>query len=120
MLNDLKIIRQELDNVKEKWFDIGMELNQISPAQLRKIAETHKQDYSNCLNLMLIEWLERGEANWKVLCDALRSTTVKEYALSKQLHEKHCTGTKQFESKQIQLHVCVYIVYVTMTSTHLV
>lgn len=98
MLNDLKIIRQELDNVKEKWFDIGMELNQISPAQLRKIAETHKQDYSNCLNLMLIEWLERGEANWKVLCDALRSTTVKEYALSKQLHEKHCTGTKQFEN----------------------
>ena len=59
VLKDLNFVRQELHSVKEKWLDIGMELG-ASPTELRKIAETHKQDYSICLNLMLMQWLEGG------------------------------------------------------------
>ena len=98
-LSDLRCIRQELHSVKEKWLDIGMELNQVSPAELRKIAENHKQDYSICLNLMLMQWLERGGASWKILCEALQSTTVNEPALCKQLQAKYCSGNTQFECK---------------------
>ena len=98
-LSDLKCIRQELHSVKEKWLDIGMELNQVSPTELRKIAENHKQDYSICLNLMLMQWLERGDASWKILCEALQSATVNEPALCKQLQVKYCNGNTQFERK---------------------
>ena len=98
-LSDLNKIRQELHSVKEKWLDIGMELKHVSPTELRKIAESHKQDYSICLNLMLMQWLESGEATWKILCEALQSSTVKESHLSKQLQQKHCIHTPEPESK---------------------
>ena len=92
-LRDLKFVRQELQNVKEKWLDIGMELG-ASPTELRKIAETHKQDYSICLNLMLMQWLEGGDASWKILCEALKNSTIDESSLSTQLYEKHCNESK--------------------------
>ena len=89
-LSDLNFVRQELHNVKEKWLDIGMELR-ASPTELRKIAETHKQDYRTCLNLMLMQWLESGDASWKILCEALKSSTVEESGLGTELQEKHCS-----------------------------
>ena len=92
-LNDLKFVRQELYSVKEKWLDIGMELG-ASPTELRKIAETHKQDYSICLNLMLMQWLESGDASWKILCEALKSSTVNEPSLSTELQDKYCCESK--------------------------
>ena len=92
-LNDLKFVRQELYSVKEKWLDIGMELG-TSPTELRKIAESHKQDYSICLNLMLMQWLESGDASWKILCEALKSSTVNESSLSTELQDKHCSESK--------------------------
>ena len=92
-LRDLKFVRQELQSVKEKWLDIGMELG-ASPTELRKIAETHKQDYSICLNLMLMQWLEGEDASWKILCEALKSSTIDESNLSTQLYEKHCNESK--------------------------
>ena len=93
-LKDLKFVRQELHSVKEKWLDIGMELGAF-PTDLRKLAETHKQDYSICLNLMLMQWLESGDASWKILCEALKSSMVDEpYSLSTQLQEKHCSESK--------------------------
>ena len=98
-LRDLNNIRQELQSVREKWLDIGMELNQVSPTELRKIAENHKQDYSTCLNLMLMQWLESGDAGWKILCEVLKSSTVNESDLSKELLEKHCSGTTESKSK---------------------
>lgn len=92
-LRDLNLVRQELHCVKEKWLDLGIEL-QTSPTELRKIAETHKQDYSNCLNLMLMLWLESGDASWKILCEALRNSSVKESNLSKQLEERYCNESE--------------------------
>lgn len=92
-LNDLKFVRQELYSVKEKWLDIGMELG-ASPTELRKIAETHKQDYSICLNLMLMQWLESGDASWKILCEALKSSTVNKPSLSTELQDKYCSESK--------------------------
>ena len=92
-LKDLKFVRQELHGVKEKWLDIGMELG-ASPTDLRKLAETHKQDYSICLNLMLMQWLESGDASWKILCEALKSSMVDEPSLSTQLQEKYCSESK--------------------------
>ena len=99
-ISDLNSIRQELYCVKEKWFDIGIELKQVSPTELRKIAESHKQDYSICLNLMLIQWLESGEATWKILCETLQSSTVKEFHLSKQLQQKHCRSMPEPAGEQ--------------------
>lgn len=53
--------------------------------------KNHKQDYSTCMNLMLIQYNGLKVTNYlKILCEALQSSTMKEFDLSKRLQKRHC------------------------------
>ena len=91
-LEDLGIVLTELFVVKEKWFNIGLQLS-VPVKDLQWIFSEHKNDHSTGLRLMLIKWLEMGEASWKSLSKALSSQIVEESALAKKLQQKYCSST---------------------------
>ena len=91
-LEDLGIVLTELFVVKEKWFNIGLQLS-VPVKDLQWIFSEHKNDHSTGLRLMLVKWLEMGEASWKSLSKALSSQIVEESALAKKLQQKYCTST---------------------------
>ena len=92
-LEDLRVVLSELHSVKEKWYNIGLQL-MVPVAELRRIESEHKGDHTTCLRQMLIKWLESGQANWKSLCDALHSPIVlgDDAALANTLMKKYCEG----------------------------
>ena len=91
-LEDLGPVLTEIFNVREKWFNIGLQLS-IPVKELQKIFSDHKNDHSTGLRLMLIKWLEMGDASWKALCRALSSQIVEESTLAKKLQQKYCSTT---------------------------
>ena len=91
-LEDLGPALTELFAVREKWFNIGLQLS-VPVKELQKIFSEHKNDHSTGLRMMLIKWLEMGEASWKALCGALSSQIVEESALAKKLQQKYCSRT---------------------------
>ena len=94
-VEDLCPVLTELFPVKQKWFNIGIQLS-VPVKELQKIFTDHKNDHSTGLRLMLIKWLETGQADWKTLCRALSSQIVEESTLAKKLQRKYCkmTGLK--------------------------
>ena len=105
-LSDLSKVLQEVHTVREKWFNIGIQLK-LEPKELQRIATDHKNDYSAGLNLTLIQWLETGDASWETLCEAVQSPIVGECNLGKQLQKKHCRATNEQRSKLV--HACILI-----------
>ena len=91
-LEDLGIVLTELFGVKEKWFNIGLQLS-VPVKDLQQIFSEHKNDHSTGLRLMLIRWLEMGEGSWKSLRKALSSQIVEESSLAKKLKEKYSSST---------------------------
>ena len=91
-LEDLGPVLTELFPIKQKWFNIGIQLS-VPVKELQKIFTDHKNDHNTGLRLMLIKWLESGQANWKTLCGALTSQIVEESTLAKKLQRKYCDMT---------------------------
>ena len=91
-LEDLGIVLTELFEIREKWFNIGLQLS-VPVKYLQQIFSEHKNDHSTGLRLMLIKWLEMGEASWKSLSLALSSQIVEESTLAKKLLQKYCSTT---------------------------
>ena len=89
-LSDLGAVLTELYCVRDKWYNIGLQLN-VPVAELQRIESEHKGNYTTCLRQMLIKWLESGQANWKSLCDALHNPIVLA-ALANTLMKKYCEG----------------------------
>ena len=87
-LNDLKKVRDELHDIRAKWYDIGLSLD--VPAE---ILETITSDDQNtCLRQVLVTWLKSGKATWLALCQALRHRTVGQVELAATLQAKYLTG----------------------------
>ena len=74
--------------MRAKWRRIGVELNLI-PDTLDEI-EQRSQDPADRMEMVLIEWLNKGTATWRELVDALFSVPVGETELSRQLERKYC------------------------------
>lgn len=91
-LEDLGIVLTELFGVREKWFNIGLQLS-VPVKDLQQIFSEHKNDHSTALRLMLVKWLEMGEASWKSLSRALSGQIVEESTLAKKLQQKYCSTT---------------------------
>lgn len=105
VLDDLRDVLSELNSVKEKWYNLGLELK-VPVEKLCKIESEYKSDPGTCLRLMLTAWLELGNASWMSLCEALRKPIVlgEGAGLVKALMKKHCqdndgTGSKTKKRK---------------------
>ena len=77
--SDLKIVRKFLFQAREKWYDIGVELD-IDPSILDSIQDRYS-DPKDCLTEMIKEWL-KSKPTWSALGDALKEEAVDEVELS--------------------------------------
>ena len=86
---DLKVVLKELFVIRPKWRHLGLELD-ITPSTLDAI----EQEYSaleDRLERVLLEWLKKGSATWKMLVeDTLLSPLIGEIMLAQRLRERYC------------------------------
>ena len=84
-LDDLVEVKRFLFNVKEKWYNIGLNLK-VKLADLNQIRDQHinDKDYDACLREMLQKWLKQfpNKPTWGRLADALREKDVDEGELA--------------------------------------
>ena len=85
-------MRGEIFSVRNKWYDIGLELN-IPYHTLNVIEKDCPNNCADCLRKMLENWLTRTYPgpSWSGLVDALSSEPVGEKRLARHLHSKYYT-----------------------------
>ena len=90
-IDDLKDVQEELIDVSNKWYNIGLQLN-LQPGVLDNIKLTEHADARSCLCEMLKSWLKRVHPlpTWQLLVKALSSRSVSEADLAKRMKEKYC------------------------------
>ena len=90
-VNDLHVVMEELNDIRAKWDDIGLQLH-VSVGTLDAIKEQY-DDPSRCLRETLKTWLKTcpSSPTWKNIVDALRSSTVGEVRLAADLEQKYCS-----------------------------
>ncbi len=89
-MSDLSCVREELLDVRSKWFDIGLKLK-LSVGILEGIRGQYANP-SEALREMLLHWLKKVDPppTWEGLACALESCTVGEPRLAEQLRTKFC------------------------------
>ena len=89
-INDLLVVMEELNDVRAKWYNIGLQLR-MSVGTLDAIKEQY-DDPSHCLRETLKTWLKTSPSapTWTNIVDALRSSTVGEVRLAADLQNKYC------------------------------
>ncbi len=89
-IQDLKVVRKALWNVRNKWHDIGIEL-ELSVMELGNVRDQHKDDFKECLGEMVAQWLKRSDPRptWEALVEALEEPTVGEEATALSLSKKY-------------------------------
>ena len=101
--SDLELLTQELSGVKQKWYEIGVDLGLQN-----KVTEIHHQyfDPDVCLRETLKAELQHSDpTTWRNIVDALRSH-VGEPELADQLEAKYCPS--KFINKNILLYFSEY------------
>ena len=73
---------------RAKWRRIGLEL-ELAHGDLEAIDSRYRNPEDQ-LEQVLAKWLNRGEATWRQLSEALYSVPVGETALAEQVRMKHC------------------------------
>ena len=99
----LRTVFSALHSVSHKWFSIGLRLD--VPISRLKIIETDGHGVEERMRTMLDYWLNNATVpSWKVLVDALKSPTVGESRLAKELEERYCCpeGLGELEAKRYQ------------------
>ena len=95
-MDNLRLLLEELLDVCNRWYDLGLQLNLESKTLNRIYALSH--DSRDQLLEMLKTWLTTSDnASWKTVTDALRS--VKAYQLAGSLERKYCLTKEMCESK---------------------
>ena len=82
LLPSLRDVRGLLNEVRRKWYSIGIELN-LDIEKLDNIESTYKEP-ERCLIEMIKLWLKSTNPSWKALADALKAGPVNEEQLSMQ------------------------------------
>ena len=101
--SDLDLLTQELTAVKQKWYEIGVDLGlNISVNDIR----SKYSDPDVCLKVMLEKQLEVFPTTWRNVVDALRSPDVRESELGDQLEAKYCPS--EFTNNNILLYFSEY------------
>ena len=92
-LSELHVVMDELNDVRTKWYDIGLHLG-VGVDQLDCIKRQYSNsDFSDCLRDTLKVWLETDHfPTWRNIVDALRSNTVSKMRLARDLECKYCSS----------------------------
>lgn len=90
-VDDLPVVREELNKVRAKWYDVGMQLG-VSVDTLNAIRKQHLNDPSDCLREILTTWLKayHPPPTWDKLLKVLKTKTVDEAMLAADLECKYC------------------------------
>ena len=114
--SDLDLLTQELSGVKQKWYEIGVELGlDISVNDIC----TKYSDPAVCLVELFRKQLEVfPTTTWRNIVDALRSPDVGESQLADQLEAKYCPS--EFINSNILLYFSEYSVvqHCTRSTAH--
>ena len=102
--SDLDLLTQELSGVKQKWDEIGREL-QWTIHGADGIRRQHSDD-GDRLRKMLRRQLQTPYTTWRNIVDALRSPSVAESQLADQLEAKYCPS--EFTNNNILLYFSEY------------
>ena len=86
--SDLKQVYKAVFDARAKWRRIGLEL-ELAHGDLEAIDSRYRNPEDQ-LEQVLAKWLNRGEATWRQLSEALYSVPVGETALAKQIRVDHC------------------------------
>ena len=92
----LRDLLEELHGVRKRWYRIGLQLK-VSDEALDGIDAECKDSHEDALLRMLKEWRRQEEASWTAVVKALRSRSVGEHILAKNLEERYI-GTDQRRS----------------------
>ena len=89
-VNDLPVVMEELNDIRAKWYDIGLQLR-VSVGTLDAIKEQY-DDPSHCLRETLKTWLKTypSPPTWSNIVTALRSR-IGEVRLAADLEQKYCS-----------------------------
>ena len=86
----LNTIFSALHSASHKWFNIGLRLH--VPISRLNIIETDGHGVEERMRTMLDHWLNNATVpSWIVLVDTLKSPTVGESRLAKELEERYCS-----------------------------
>ena len=104
--DELRTVRSELFSVRDKWYDIGLELN-IPFQTLNVIEKDNPNNCANCLRKMLMEWLSSSspDPSWSGLVEALSSEPVREKRLAREIHSKYCAASDSINGGE--MNACV-------------
>ena len=89
-------MRSEIFSVRDKWYDIGVELN-IPYTTLNVIEKDCPNNCADCLRKMLVAWLSSDSPppSWSGLVEALSSEPVGEKRLAREICSKYCATQEE-------------------------
>ena len=87
----------ELVNVCEQWYPLGLQLK-VSTEMLDRIRAQFSGSRDQLLE-MLKTWLTSDSTSWKTLTDALKSRSVSGYQIADYLESKYCPMKDMPKSK---------------------
>ena len=97
-MDDLDLLLEELVNVHERWYPLGLQLK-VSTAVLDRI-RAQFSDVRDQLRETLKAWLTTSDnTSWKALTDALKSRSVNVSRMAEYLESKYCPMKDMRESK---------------------
>ena len=85
-IENLKEVLEQISEIAANWSMFGLAL-EIKNSELNAI---NRKENLDCLMEVVSLWLKGngGETTWKFLCEALRSTLVKNPAIAKKIENK--------------------------------
>ena len=102
--SDLDLLTQELSGVKQKWYEIGVDL-----ALMHEVNNIRRQysDPDICLRETLrAELQDPTPTTWRNIVDAVRSPGVRASLLANQLEAKYCPS--EFTNNNVLLYFSEY------------
>ena len=91
-MSDIKLLVNELCAVRDKWFELGVQLN-LLPSDLNVIQMECNNKPSRCLLGMLSLWLKvtSPPPTWQNVVDALCSPAVSRPVVAKAIIKEYCS-----------------------------
>ena len=97
--DDLLDIVEEVNDLAPRWKSLGLALR-LKPAKLGTISFKNHTDPTECLNDMLLAWLQQrydfkrfGPPSWRMLCQAISNAAGgNNPALARSIAEHHHNG----------------------------
>ena len=90
-MEDLKTLMNELFEVRDKWYHLGVQLS-MRTSDLKAIRTQYHNDPDDCLLEMLSQWLSitTPPPTWQIVVDVLCSTAISRPLVAQAISKKHC------------------------------